>query len=71
MSNSGTLKGNKIIFSYFDVPKTAAEIEKTKVLYDNQEAKNWIYNGLENIGINTANFVYNVDYSSSDTCIYV
>lgn len=71
MSNSWTLKGNTIIFTYFDIPKTSEAIQKTKQLYDNREAETWIMNGLQNIGLDTTRFDYNVEYSLSDTCIYV
>lgn len=70
MSNSGTLKGNRIIFSYFDIPKTNKEIEQTKQLYDNQEGKNFIFNGLQNIGIDTNKFNHVVEYNKQDNCIY-
>ena len=71
MSNSWTLKGNRIILSYFDIPKTSEELEKTKALYSSKEAEAWIFNGLQNIGVDTTKFDYNVEYNPSDTCIYV
>lgn len=71
MNNSWTLKWNKIIFSYFDIPETAEEIEKTKTLYENQEWKEFIFNWLKNLWIDTSKFDHIVDYSPNDNCIYV
>lgn len=71
MSNRGTLKGNDIIFSYFEVPKNEEEEKKTTDLYDNETGKKFIFNGLENIGIDTSYFDHVVEYDPKDHCVYI
>ena len=71
MSNRGTLKGNDIIFSYFEVPENKEEEEKTIGLYDNKIGKGFIFNGLENIGIDTSYFDHMVEYDPKDHCVYI
>jgi hypothetical protein len=71
MNNSWTLKWNKIIFSYFDIPQTQEEIEKTKALYQNQEWKDFIFNWLQNLWIDTSKFDHIVDYDKQEKCIYI
>ncbi len=71
MSNSWTLKWNRIILSYFDAPKTPEAIEKTENMYRTKEVANRILNGVQNIGIDTTQFECVANYNPSDTCVYV
>lgn len=71
MNNRGIVKGNSIIFSYFEKSTTDEAIEKAKNMYKNKEAEAFIFNGLKNIGIDTDNFEQIVNYNENDGCIYV
>jgi uncharacterized SAM-dependent methyltransferase len=61
MDNHGTLQGNQILFSYF-TPPTTAEIEDLKSRYNNQTAKNFVFNGLKNLGLTPEDFDFQVQY---------
>lgn len=71
MNNSWTLKWNKIIFSYFDIPQTPQELDQTTSLYKNKEWKDFILNWLKNLWIDTNKFEHIVDYNPNDNCIYI
>lgn len=71
MNNSGMLKGNKIIFSYFDSPNSEEEIEEIKKLYDNKEWHDFIMNAVQNLWLNTSDFDAFVDYDKKENCAYM
>jgi len=71
MNNSGMLKWNKIIFSYFDSPNSEEEIEQIKKLYDNQEWRDFIMNAVQNLWLNQSDFNYFVDYDKKENCVYI
>ncbi|MDR2416397.1 MAG: L-histidine N(alpha)-methyltransferase [Candidatus Peribacteria bacterium] len=61
MDNHGTLQGNQILLSYF-TPPTTAEIEDLKSCYDNQTAKDFVFNGVKNLGLSPEHFDFQVQY---------
>ena len=71
MNNSGTLKWNFILFSYFTLPQNNQQKEETIDLYKNPDWKNFVFNGLENLGLDTNKFDYLVEYSDEENCIYI
>lgn len=71
MNNRWILKGNNIIFTVFDAPKTEEEIGEVISNYDTKEAENFVLNWLNNLWIDTENFEYVVTYDKTKNCIYV
>lgn len=71
MNNSGMLKGNKIIFSYFDSPNSEEEIKEIKKIYDNKEWHDFIMNAVQNLWLNPSDFDVFVDYDKKENCAYI
>lgn len=71
MNNEGTIRWNKIIFSYFNAPQNKEQIQDIIALYQNSDGKNFVLNGIKNLWLDPDMFEYIVEYSEEKDCLYV
>lgn len=71
MNNTGFLKWNNVIFSYFTKPYNKEQEAQQIEMYNNKESEVFVFNGLKNLGIDTSFCDYHIEYNQVTSTVEI